>query len=47
MLRDEVISVQNEHLLHGSTVGPFSQFRLLARMRAVVVLPTPLGPQNK
>jgi hypothetical protein len=31
---------------HGSAVGPFSQFSPRARMRAVVVLPTPRGPEK-
>jgi hypothetical protein len=28
-------------------VGPFAQFRALARMRALVVLPTPRTPVNR
>ena len=31
----------------GSGVGPFSQFRLRARMRALEVLPQPRGPLNR
>jgi hypothetical protein len=33
-------------LPHGSAVGPFAQLRPRARMRAVVVWPTPRGPAN-
>jgi hypothetical protein len=47
-----VISVHDVQALHGS--APFcspdarrSQFSALARMRAVVVLPTPRAPENK
>ena len=32
------------HTPHGSAVGPLTQFSARARMRAVVVLPTPRGP---
>ena len=31
-------------LPHGSTVGPLMQFSAFARMRAVVVFPTPRAP---
>ena len=31
---------------HGSGAGPFTQFSALANIRAVVVLPHPLGPAN-
>ena len=31
----------------GVAVGPDSQFKHLARMRAVVVLPVPRGPQKR
>ena len=43
------ISVQESHRPHGSAVGPspFAQLRALARMRAVVVLPTPRAPENR
>ena len=34
-------------VLHGSAVGAFSQFSALARMRAMVVLPTPRVPLNR
>ncbi len=44
MSRPSAISVHASHCPHGSTVGPLTQLRALARMRAVVVLPTPLGP---
>ena len=39
--------VVGEHEPHGSAVGPCSQLTILARMRAVDVLPVPLGPQNR
>src|SRR3954469_17043015 len=35
------------HLPHGSGVGPCSQLTILARIRAVDVLPVPRGPQNR
>ena len=40
--------VQEEQVLHGATwsIG-FKQLMTLARILAQVVLPTPLGPQNK
>jgi hypothetical protein len=39
---------QELHLLHASpSFVWFSQFIVFASMRAQVVLPTPLGPQNK
>ena len=41
------ISLHDAQRLHGSSVGPSAQFSPLARIRAIVVLPTPLGPQNK
>ena len=46
MSRPSAISRQASHSPHGSGVGPSlrSQFSALARMRAVVVLPTPRGP---
>ena len=31
----------------GSAIGPFLQFNAFARMRAVVVLPTPRAPANR
>src|SRR6056300_1438995 len=40
-------SLQLGHLPHGLSVGPFSQFRQRARILALVVLPQPLGPENK
>ena len=42
-----VTSRQNRHSLQGSGAGPRSQTRALARMRAVVVLPTPRPPVSK
>ena len=44
MSRPCAISTQASHVPQGSAVGPCSQFRPRARMRAVVVLPTPRGP---
>ena len=35
------------HSQHGSPSFEFSQLRTLARIRAVVVLPVPRGPENK
>ena len=35
------------HTPHGVGVGPCSQFRQRARMRALVVLPQPRGPLNR
>ena len=46
MSRPSAISRQGSQAPHGSGVGPFSQFSIRARMRAVVVLPTPRGPAN-
>ena len=42
-----VISLQDRHWLHGTGVGPCSQFMALANTRATVVLPVPRGPENK
>ena len=40
--------MQELHVLHASPSGVrFSQFIVLARIRAQVVFPTPRGPQNK
>src|SRR3989339_127580 len=44
MSRPSAISTQASHVPHGSGVGPFSQLSARARIRAVVVLPTPRGP---
>ena len=38
------ISLQASHSPHGVAVGPLTQLSARARMRAVVVLPTPRGP---
>ena len=38
---------QMSHSLQGVGVGPFSQFRALARIRAAEVLPTPRAPVNR
>ena len=42
------IVLQRSQLVQGSGVGPslFMQLRDRARMRALEVLPVPLGPQN-
>ena len=40
------ISRQESQLLSGSAVGPFAQLSALARMRAVVVFPTPRTPEK-
>ena len=42
-----VIARQCEQTLHGSVVGPFSQLRALAKMRAIEVFPTPRGPRKR
>ena len=42
--RPSAISTHMSQMPHGSAVGPFSQFSARARMRAVVVLPTPRAP---
>jgi hypothetical protein len=42
-----LISRQEWQAPHGEPEGPFSQFRAMARMRAVVVLPTPRVPVNR
>ena len=44
MSRPSAISTQASHSPQGSGVGPFTQFRHRARMRAVVVFPTPRAP---
>ena len=46
MSRPSAISTQASQTPQGSAVGPCSQLRPRARMRAVVVLPTPRGPAN-
>ena len=40
-------SIQLAHLPQGVSVGPSAQFRQRARILAEVVLPQPLGPENK
>jgi len=42
-----VISRQLEQALQGVVVGPFTQFKLFAKIRAKEVFPTPRGPVNK
>ncbi len=42
--RPSAISVHASQVPHGSAVGPFTQLSARARMRAVVVFPTPRGP---
>ena len=44
---EEAISRQESHSPQGVTVGPWTQLSALARMRAVVVLPTPRAPENR
>ena len=44
MSRPSAISMHASQIAAGSAVGPFTQFSARARMRAVVVLPTPRGP---
>ncbi len=44
MSRPWAISTQASQTPHGSDVGPWMQFSARARIRAVVVLPTPRGP---
>ena len=41
------ISWQRESLSSKSTFGPSVQLRHLAKIRAIVVLPVPRGPQNR
>ena len=40
-------ATHESHSPHGSGVGPCSQLRQRARMRALVVLPQPRGPLNR
>ena len=40
------ISLQLAHTPQGWLVGPFTQFRQRARMRATVVLPVPRWPEK-
>jgi hypothetical protein len=44
MLEPAVISTQLAHLPHGVMVGPCSQFKHRAMMRATVVFPVPRCP---
>ena len=44
MSRPCAISTQASQTPQGSAVGPWTQLRPRARIRAVVVLPTPRGP---
>ena len=46
MSRPSAISTHASQTPQGSAVGPVTQFSARARMRAVVVLPTPRGPAN-
>ena len=41
------MALQKSHSLQGVGVGPLTQFRALARMRAAVVFPTPRMPENR
>ncbi len=43
----EVISLQDLHTLHGTGAGPSLQFIAFANIRATVVFPVPLGPENR
>ncbi len=43
----EVMLRQMSQTSQGVGVGPFSQLRALARMRAAEVLPTPRAPVNR
>ncbi len=46
--RDELKALQLSHSLHASMSGVgVRQFMVLAKIRAQVVFPTPLGPQNR
>ena len=45
--RPSLISVQLEQVPQGSELMPLSQFKHLANIRAMVVLPTPRVPVNK
>ena len=40
-------ATQESHVPHGMGVGPCSQLRQRARMRALVVLPQPRGPLKR
>src|SRR5918993_4627193 len=42
-----VIAWQTWQVLSGLGVGPFVQFSALARIRAIEVLPVPLGPAKR
>ena len=44
---DGASATHESHTPHGSGVGPLTQFRDLARMRALDVLPQPRGPLNR
>ena len=39
-------AIQDSHFPQGFDVGPFSQLRDLAMIRAVLVFPQPRGPLN-
>jgi hypothetical protein len=41
------VSMHESHLPQGVGVGPSVQFRALASILAVVVFPTPRGPENR
>jgi hypothetical protein len=42
-----LISTQFSHFPHGVEVGPLTQLSDFATMRAIVVLPTPRGPEKR
>jgi hypothetical protein len=44
---DAAISRHGEHSPHGSGVGPRSQLRDFARIRAIEVFPMPRGPERR
>ncbi len=45
--RLSLTAMHSEHSLQGSGVGPRSQTSPLAKIRAVVVLPSPRAPENR
>ena len=47
MKRPSLTALQVAHTSHGVEVTPVSQFKHFAKIRAIVVLPTPRVPVNK
>jgi hypothetical protein len=39
-------AIHEGHLPQGPVIGPSTQFKAFANMRAVEVFPTPLGPEK-